>query len=143
MGKKHDINDAIKVTLFDVICAISRSAFLLNPIVITKLMRKRSVMEGEGGGSGMTPLFDADNFTDFAFLDDSKRTRDSIYNVILTIVEIGVPLHDLSKQASKKHTIRWLLIGRQGFERPFSCEDRLTLEKYTENFPELLERKSN
>nr|GEX01002.1 hypothetical protein [Tanacetum cinerariifolium] len=52
------------------------------------------------------PPFYVDIFTDFAFLNDSKRTHDSIDNVLLTIVEIGVPLHDLSKQASKKHTIR-------------------------------------
>nr|GEW37807.1 hypothetical protein [Tanacetum cinerariifolium] len=49
---------------------------------------------------------DADIFTSFAFLDDSKRKHDLIDNVILTIIEIGVPFNDLSKQASQKHTVR-------------------------------------
>nr|GEU36792.1 hypothetical protein [Tanacetum cinerariifolium] len=38
--------------------------------------------------------------------DESERTHDSIDNVMLTIVEIGVPLCDLSKQASQQHTVR-------------------------------------
>ncbi|GJV10945.1 hypothetical protein Tco_1352486 [Tanacetum coccineum] len=42
----------------------------------------------------------------FLLLDESERTHDSIDNVMLTIIEIGVPLHDLSKQASQQHTVR-------------------------------------
>ncbi|GKC45251.1 hypothetical protein Tco_1062973 [Tanacetum coccineum] len=50
-------------------------------------------------------LFDAGVFTDFAFLFKNKRTHDSFDNFILTIVEIEVPLHNLSKQASQEHTV--------------------------------------
>nr|GEV66037.1 hypothetical protein [Tanacetum cinerariifolium] len=56
--------------------------------------------------SKMTTLFNTSVFTDFSLLDKSERMHGSINNVILTIVEIGVSLYDLSKQASQKHTIR-------------------------------------
>nr|GEV05192.1 hypothetical protein [Tanacetum cinerariifolium] len=86
-----------------------------------QLMRRRSVMEGGGGRSGMTTLFYTSVFTDFSFLDESERMHDSINNVILAIVEIGVPLHDLSKQVSQKHTVRIRLerdsVIRYGMDR--------------------------
>ncbi|GJV88226.1 hypothetical protein Tco_1532164 [Tanacetum coccineum] len=80
-------------------------------------MRGQSVMEGEGGGSGMMTLFDLVVLTSFSLLDKSERMHDLINNVILTIVEMRVPLHDLSKQSSQKHTIRYKIqrISLTGF----------------------------
>nr|GEV85091.1 hypothetical protein [Tanacetum cinerariifolium] len=85
--------------------------------VATWLIRRRSVMEGEGGRSEMTTLFDTSVFTDFSFLDESERTHDSINNIILAIVEIRVPLHDLSKQDTIGAGLRYGM-DRMALDRP-------------------------